>query len=172
MQQLKKTFPDLFIVIPSVAAIAKNVEEDFAGFDVPHRIIIGQYERYAAFQSSEFALAASGTVSLELTACGTPHIIAYKFGYVINKILKHYAGTKYANLINNLADRFVIPEFVLENCREKLITPAVLDLMLNREKAKEQIDEAKKYLLKLKPDDATPSTKAAETVWEEMGYTD
>ncbi|MDR1172158.1 MAG: lipid-A-disaccharide synthase [Bacteroidales bacterium] len=167
--QLKKTFPDLYVVIPSVAAISREVEAAFADLEVPHRIIMGQYERYAAFQASMFALAASGTVSLELTAFGIPHVIAYRFGYVTNKILKHFAGTKYANLINILADKFVIPEFVLENCREPLITPKVLDLMQQSDKAKAQMDEAQQYLLKLKPGDMTPSQKAAETVWSVIG---
>ena len=165
LRQLKKAFPDLYLVIPSVAAISDKVKTAFADLDVPHQVILGQYERYAAFQASVFALAASGTVSLELTACGTPHVITYKFGYVTNKILKHFAGTKYANLINILADKFVIPEFVLENCRETLITPNILDLMQHPAKTKAQIDEARQHLLKLKPDDVLPSEKAAEVVW-------
>jgi lipid-A-disaccharide synthase len=165
LRELKESFPDLYIVIPSVAAISQEVEAAFADLEVPHRIVLGQYERYAAFQSSVFALAASGTVSLELTACGTPHVIAYKFSNITNMLVKHYAGTKYANLINNLADNFVIPEFVLENCDEILITPVVLDMMKHPAKGKKQIDEAQKYLLKLKPGDAMPSENAAETVW-------
>jgi len=167
LRQLQKTFPDLYLVIPSVAAISRDVEAAFADLEIPHQIILGQYERYAAFQSSVFALVASGTVSLELTACETPHVITYKFGYITNKILKHFAGTKYANLINILADKFVIPEFVLENCREPLITPAILDFMQNPDKSKSQVSQAQQYLHKLKPDDATtPSEKAAETVLE------
>ena len=169
LRQLKKTFPDLFLVIPSVAAISHDIKTAFADLEVPHRIVIGQNDRYAAFQSSVFALAASGTVSLELTACGTPHVITYKFGYITNKMLKRFAGTKYANLINILADRFVIPEFVLENCRESLITPAIIDLMQHPAKAKAQVDEAQQYLLKLKPDGhLLPSEKAAETVLAAM----
>ncbi len=164
LRQLVKDFPDLFLVIPSVAAIAADVEAGFADLEVPHKVILGQPERYSAFQSSVFALAASGTVSLELTACGVPHVITYKFGYVTNKVLKHFAGTKYANLINILADKFVIPEFVLENCRETLITPVVLDLMQHPEKAQAQLDEARQYLQQLKPIDAMPSEKAASVV--------
>ncbi len=165
LRQLKKTFPELYLVIPSVAAISKEIEVAFADLEIPHRVILGQYERYASFQASTFALAASGTVSLELTAFGTPHVITYKFGFITNKILKHFAGTKYANLINILADKFIIPEFVLENCREALITPKVLDLMQHSEKAKSQMDEARKYLLELKPGKAMPSENAAEVVW-------
>ena len=162
--QLKKKYPNLFIVIPSVAAIAGKVEAAFAGFEVPHRVVIGQNERYTAFRSSVFAPAASGTVSLELTACGTPHVIAYSFGYITNRAIKPFSGTKYANLLNILADKYIIPEFILENCRESLITSAVLDLMQDSEKAKTQVDEGKQILLKLKPDNTMPSQKAAETV--------
>ena len=168
LRKLKKTFPDLFIVIPSVAAISEKVDLAFAGFEVPHRIIIGQNERYAAFRASVFALAASGTVSLELTACGTPHVIAYTFGFVTNRAIKPFSGTKYANLLNIFANKFVIPEFVLANCRESLITPVVLELMQNPDKAKAQVDEASQYLLKFKPNSTMPSEKAAETVLEEM----
>ncbi len=164
LREIVKVYPDLFLVIPSVEAISDKVKAAFADLEIPHCIVLGQYERYNAFQASTFALAASGTVSLELTAFGTPHVITYKFGFVTNKILKHFAGTKYANLINILADKFIIPEFVLENCREGLITPKVLELMQHPDKAKAQMDEAQKYLLKLKPDDAMPSEKAASVV--------
>ena len=164
LRQVAEVYPDLFLVIPSVEAISGKVEAAFSDLDIPHRIVLGQFERYSAFQASLFALAASGTVSLELTACGTPHVITYKFGFITNKILKHFAGTKYANLINILADRFIIPEFVLENCREGLITPRMLDLMQNPAAAKDQMDEALQYLLKLKPNGMMPSEKAASAV--------
>jgi lipid-A-disaccharide synthase len=169
ISKLVKVYPDLFLVIPSVAAIADKVNTAFADSEAPYCIVLGQFERYSAFQASSFALAASGTVSLELTACGTPHIIAYRFGYVTNKILKHFAGTKYANLINILADKFIIPEFVLENCREDLITPTALELMKNRDKATAQVEEAFKYFIKLKPTDAMPSEKAACVVLSHIG---
>jgi len=169
LTQLKKTFPDLFLVIPSVAAISHKVEAAFADLGVPYRVITGQYERYAAFRSSVFALAASGTVSLELAACGTPHVITYKFSYIANKTLMFFSGTRYANLINILANKVVIPEFILDNCHESLITPTILDLMQNPDKAKNQVAEAQQYFLKFKPADGiSPSEKAAETVINEI----
>ncbi|MDR2037675.1 MAG: lipid-A-disaccharide synthase [Bacteroidales bacterium] len=162
--KLHREYPDLFLVIPSVEAMAEEIKTSFSDLQVPHRVVLGQYERYSAFQASIFALAASGTVSLELAACGTPHIIAYRFNYLSNKMIKHLATTKYANLINILADRFIIPEFVLENCHENLITPVALELMQSQEKAKKQVEEAQQYLLKLKPGDLMPSEKAASVV--------
>ncbi|MDR1865216.1 MAG: lipid-A-disaccharide synthase [Bacteroidales bacterium] len=164
IRQLAAHFPDLFLLLPTVEAIAGEVETAFAGLGLPCRVITGQYERYSAFKASRFALAASGTVSLELAACGVPHVIAYKFNFLTNKIIKHLAITPYANLINILAGRFVIPEFVLENCTYKLIAPAVLELLQHPDRAQAQADEAGKYMLKLKPENATPSGKAAEVV--------
>lgn len=164
VDRLKKIFPHLIIVIPSVTAVSAEVKTLFACSKVPHHIVLGQAERYDAFRASSFAIAASGTVSLELAACKTPHIIVYRFGYATNKILKKFAGTRYANLINILADKFIIPEFVLENCRAELITPAIIDLMKNADKATAQVNEAFNYLMKLKPHGVMPSEKAADAV--------
>jgi lipid-A-disaccharide synthase len=63
ISKLVKVYPDLFLVIPSVAAIADKVNAAFADSGVPYCITLGQFERYSAFQASSFALAASGTVS-------------------------------------------------------------------------------------------------------------
>lgn len=163
--EVKKTYPGLYLLIPSVAAISENVKDAFADLDIPHRVILGQYERYAAFQSSVFALAASGTVSLELIACGTPHVIAYKFGFITNRIAGYFSRTQFVNLINILANKWIIPELILDNCDEILITPIVLDLMCHPDKAKAQVEEAQQYFMKLKTyGNVMPSEKAAETV--------
>ena len=168
ISRLKEHYPDLFLIIPSVIAIADEIRCAFAGIDIPHCIITGQQERYNAFRVSAFALAASGTVTLELTACGTPHVIAYTFSAITNQIIKHLATTNYANLINILAGKPIIPEFVLENCRDDLITAKVLELMQNPATAQIQAKEAKQYFSLLKPENMTPSEKAASIVWEMM----
>jgi lipid-A-disaccharide synthase len=162
--RLYEHYPDLYLLIPTVAAMTGEINAAFAGLQAPYQIVVGQYERYNAFKASVFAVAASGTVSLELAACGTPHVIAYTFNRLTNKIAKYLATTPYANLLNILGNRLVIPEFVLENCLEKRITPVVLDLMQHPEKAKEQTKETRQLLQQLKPADAMPSEKAAAVV--------
>jgi lipid-A-disaccharide synthase len=164
IRQLSVHFPALYLVIPTVSAMGNEVKAAFADIGLPHSIIYGQHERYDAFRASDFALAASGTVSLELTACGTPHLIAYTFNRFTNFMLTRMATIRFANLINLLADRFVIPEYVLNNCLETNITPAMLDLMQHPEKAKAIATEALQYLQQLKPADAMPSEKAAAVV--------
>jgi lipid-A-disaccharide synthase len=142
----------------------EEISGHFKNIGTPYQLITGQKARYEAFCMSEFALAASGTVSLELAACCTPHIIAYTFSPITNTTVEFLAITKYANLINILADRFIIPEFVLRNCKADLIVPEVLSFMQNKEKCQMQVEQAKEQLVKLKPADKLPSEKAAEVV--------
>ena len=164
VKRLHKEIPNLFLLIPSVETMKDEINEHFRHIGIPYKLITGQKSRYEAFKVSEFALAASGTVSLELTACGTPHLIAYKFSAITNRLAKLLVKVKFANLINILADRLIIPEFVLRNCNADLIVPEVLSFFQDEEKGKRQMMQAKEQLAKLKPADKLPSEKAAEVV--------
>lgn len=170
IKKLDKEIPNLFLLIPSVENMKEEIDGYFKNIGIPYRLITGQKARYEAFCMSEFALAASGTVSLELTACGTPHVIAYKFNPITNAVVEFLAITKYANLINILADRFIIPEFVLRNCKAGLIVPEVLSFLQNKEKCELQVEQAKEQLVKLKPADKLPSEKAAEVVMKFLPF--
>ncbi|MDR3329397.1 MAG: lipid-A-disaccharide synthase [Prevotellaceae bacterium] len=161
-------FPDLFVVVPSVAAIAPEMQRAFADMPTPHCIIVGQRERYNAFRASSFAIAASGTVTLELATCGVPHVIAYTFNPLTNRVADLLVKTKYANLINIMASEFVIPEFTLSRCRADLIYPAALALMQQPEAAQAQVAAAQRYFAQLKPEGMMPSDKAASVVLEAM----
>jgi lipid-A-disaccharide synthase len=164
LERLQAAMPNLYVLIPSVAAMQEEVARAFVSVALPHRVVVGQAERYAAFGAAEFALAASGTVSLELTACGTSHLIAYKFNYLTNQLIARLATTRYANLINILADKPVIPEFVLQYCRADRIAPVALALMQDAPRRAAQVVEAQTYLNRLKPPGQTPSAAAAETI--------
>ncbi len=168
VKRLDKEIPNLFLLIPSVENMKEEIDGYFKNIGIPYRLITGQKARYEAFCMSEFALAASGTVSLELTACGTPHIIAYTFNPITNAVVEFLAITKYANLINILADRFVIPEFVLRNCKAGLIVPEALSFLQDKEKCQTQMEQAKEQLAKLKPADKLPSEKAAAVVIDSL----
>ncbi|MCL2739306.1 MAG: lipid-A-disaccharide synthase [Bacteroidales bacterium] len=164
--RLQAQIPNLFVAIPTVDATAGEVAQAFANMPTPHCIIRGQQNRYLAFRACRFAIAASGTVTLELTAFAAPHIIAYRFSRLTNRMVKFFVTAKYANLINILADHPVIPEFVLDNCQAGLIYAKALELMQDSGQAQEQVRQAKQYFTQLKPRDLMPSDKAASVVLE------
>ncbi len=166
---LNKKFPDLCIVFPTVNTVAKKISNAFFDVKNPNKIIYGQQERYNAFRASSVAIAASGTVSLELAIAGTPHVIAYTFNKCSNALVKKWIKIKYANLINLMADKEIIPEFVLEKCDAKLIADEVEKLLLDKEKAQMQVKEAQEALKKFKANNRLPSDNAAQVVMEVLG---
>ncbi|MDR1593893.1 MAG: lipid-A-disaccharide synthase [Prevotellaceae bacterium] len=160
---------NLFVVIPTVETVIAEVNKAFKNSAVPCRIITGRNERYAAFKQSIAAIAASGTVSLELASCKTPHIIAYTFNPLTNFLADIFVDVKYANLINMLCDKEIIPEFTLDKCRADLIANKILELT-DSETARKMIAETTAGLQKLRLPDILPSEKAAEIVIEELTH--
>ena len=72
-------------------------------------------------QKSIFAVAKSGTVSLEISNAKIPSIILYKMGFINFLIVKSLVKTKYANIINFAANEEIIPELLQSNCNPKNI---------------------------------------------------
>lgn len=84
--------------------------------ELPIKMIMDPSEKYSAIASSRLALAASGTVTLELGLLGIPMIVGYKTHPVTAFILKHLVHTPYASLVNILLDQDLVPEYLQEKC--------------------------------------------------------
>jgi lipid-A-disaccharide synthase len=162
---LSTKIENLFVVIPTVETVVDEVKKAFENKDLPCRIITGRNERYAAFKQSIVAIAASGTVSLELASCKTPHIVAYKFSPLTNFLADIFVKVKYANLINLLCDKEIIPEFMLNKCCADLIANKIFELT-DKKVAEMMIRETDEGLQKLRLPNILPSEKAAEIVLE------
>ncbi len=167
LETIKAAYGDFYVVIPTVPGVEQRVRKAFASTDFPVRVVTGPEDRYCAFSVSSFALAKSGTVSLELAALGVPHLIAYKFNALSNLAARLLVKIRFANLINLMADREIIPEFVLHNCRAELIAPCALELLGSPKRAEEQVSEAREILQRLRLPEMMPSQRAAEIVREE-----
>ncbi len=160
-------YPNIHLVIPTVEAISDEVKAHFDRVQTPHTLVHGQQARYSAFTASKLAVAASGTVSLELTACGTPHLIAYTFSKLTNLVANLLVKIRFANLINILAEKEIIPEFTTNDCRADLIAAKMLEMWESDSLRQQQRVAARHELEKLKPHDLMPSEAAAKVVAEE-----
>ncbi|MDR0558769.1 MAG: lipid-A-disaccharide synthase [Prevotellaceae bacterium] len=155
-----------FFVVPTVETVAKTVEKIFKSEKIPCCTVTGRSERYATFKLSKAAIAASGTVSLELVRCKTPHIVAYRFSSITNFLADILIKVKYANLINILCSSEIIPEFMLKRCRPDLIASKIL-YFRDKTVADSQIKQSEEGLQKLYPSAGIlPSERAAEIVIE------
>ncbi len=157
----KLTGQDLFFVVPMVENLAGCISTE------PNlRVVTGAEDRYNAFKTSVLALSKSGTVSLELAAVGVPHLIAYTFNPFTNWVADRVVKVPFANLINLLADREIVPEFTLDKCRADLIGACAEELLSHPDAAQKQVAEAQAILKRLRLPAIMPSDRAAQIVIE------
>lgn len=132
---LQSYIPQLFVVIPTVATVADKIKKELADWPVPHVIVMGEKERYDAFAASNVALAASGTVSVELAMAGVPHLIAYKVSPLTGMIARKLLKIRFVNLLNLMVDKEVIPELLQEDCTVDNVVETLRQLLEHPEQA-------------------------------------
>jgi lipid-A-disaccharide synthase len=126
--------PGVRVVVPAAGPVAGMVREAVAGWPGAPVVIAPDADRdgaekRAAFRAADVALAASGTVSLELAASGTPMVIAYDMAWLSRQIIGRMLRVDTVTLVNLVSDTQAVPEFLGERCRAELIAPAVLELL-------------------------------------------
>ena len=157
----------LYVVIPTVNTVADLVRENTRDWPVPV-IVTEAAELHDAFAASTAAMAASGTVSLELAVAGVPHVVAYKVNPLSAMVFRWLTRTRYVNLVNILLDRPVVPELLQGDCVPDRLAAAVSLLMLSD--AEGQRSAFKEALAKLSPPNGPPSRLAARTVLAQIKH--
>ncbi len=99
---------------------------------------------------SIFAVAKSGTVSLEICNAKVPSIINYKINMINYLILKFLVKIKFANIINIINNKEIIPELLQDECNAKEIYNSVNYLLSHNDLLKSQLDNIDKTLKKIK----------------------
>ncbi len=180
---LKKEIPDLKVIIPTIPAMEILVRSEVQNYPIDIQIVVGDDERKGVFQKASAALAASGTVALQLSAARLPFIIAYKMSKVNEVIARILIKTPWACMVNillaiqKLGPNFVltrqaknlvpipwIPEFIQEECTPKKLAPALLTLLNNKKVRVSQIAAMEEAISLLK----APSHATAKAVLEEI----
>ena len=113
-------------LLPTVSRQEALVREIARGLPVKTEITVSPEEKWAAFASADAALAASGTVLLELALCGIPAVSAYKADWLITMMSKRIKVWS-AALPNLIADYPVIPEYLND-----VVRPGSLSRWLER----------------------------------------
>ena len=109
---------------------------------------------------SIFAVAKSGTVSLEICQAKVPSIIIYKMNFLNYLIVKMLVKVKYANIINIINNEEVIPELIQNECNPKEIFNSVVYLLKNPELIKKQMNICQKTLSDIRNNGLSSSNAA------------
>ena len=96
--------------------------------------------------NSAFAVSKSGTVSLQISSLNVPSIIIYKLSFINFMIFKMLVNVKFANIINIINNREVIPELLQNECNADEIYKSVIYLLKNPELIKKQLFDCSKTL--------------------------
>ncbi|MFI4989064.1 MAG: lipid-A-disaccharide synthase, partial [Alphaproteobacteria bacterium] len=165
LARLKEQFPGLHAVVATVGSVDDAVAATAAKWPVPTVVVRGVADKYHAFAAATAALAASGTVSLELALARCPMVIAYKANPLTVWIVRHFMiKIRYVTVGNLLLDRALIPELLQENCRPDRLADAIAMLLRDPEARRVQIEGALAGLKQLGLEGPPPSARAARTI--------
>ena len=112
--------------------------------------------------NSVFAVVKSGTVSLEVCNAKVPSIVIYKMNFINFFIVKFLVKTKFANIINIINQKEIIPELIQKECNSNEIFRSVVYFLKNPELMKKQIFDINNTLNEIKSN--TSSSSEASSV--------
>lgn len=117
-----------------------------------------------AFAAADVALAASGTVSLELAATATPMVIAYDMNWFSWQILSRMVKLETVTLVNLVSQRLAVPEFLGPNCKPAPIAKALTALLDDPEEREDQLKAMEETMTALGRGAEPPGLRAARAV--------
>lgn len=155
-------------ILPVVESVRGLVEEGLAGWTVKPHLVSGEADKFAAFRLARAALAASGTVTLELGLAGTPMIVAYKVDPVASR-LRFLLKVHSVVLANLVLGENAFPEYLQEDCTSEHLANALEPLLGDSPQRVMQIAALARIPRQLLLEEGTPSERAAEIVMRLTG---
>ena len=156
--------PGLRVLLPAVPHLADDIRRRAASWPVAPRILASEAEKYAAFRSAHAALAASGTVTLELGLAQVPTVVAYRVDWLARR-LKRFLKVPSIVLTNLVLGDNVVPEFLDEAGSPDVLARETLALLEEGAARTRQLDALDRLLERMRlPDGERPSDAAAATV--------
>ena len=123
----------------------------FSGITLPEQkdVLIENDDIYAAISYAKAAITASGTASLECAVLDTPEVVCYKLSYISGLILKQLNKTPFISMVNLIANRKIVTEFVQSGVKVKNIVSEITPLLSNTKQRKDMLlgfDEVRRSL--------------------------
>ena len=162
VKRLASRYPELVVVSPTVRALMAPIQEITASWSVPAIVVDSQEQKYDAMAASNAALAASGTVSLELAMARVPSIVTYRLPWLTYFVVKWISLIRFVTLINIILDREVVPELLQRNCAPEQLCEAVTQLLETG--GMEQVTASRDALVRIGMGGERPSIRAARAL--------
>ena len=151
IKMMNEKYKDVFYVFHSTSEFNKLIQDRLIKQGFKNCGSISDEKiKSEVLKSSTFAVAKSGTISLEICNAKVPSIIVYKMNSINFLILKMLVKVKYANIINIAANEEIIPELLQSNCNPKNIFKKVDNYFDNNLSMQNQIDKFQEIIKNFK----------------------
>jgi lipid-A-disaccharide synthase len=172
MAAVRERIGEVEIVLPTVPHLVDEVMQATRAWPAMPRIVVESGQKWAAFRQARAALAASGTVTLELALAGVPMVGAYKVS-LVEEQLKYLIKVPSILLPNLILGERAIPEFLQRECTPATLGAALADIVRDSPARDAQLSALSRLdrLMSL-PDGGAPSAHAAAAVLETIAARD
>jgi lipid-A-disaccharide synthase len=156
----------LELILPTVPHLLGKVRAGVTSWAVQPRIVVEPADKWAAFRSARAALAASGTVTLELALAGIPTVGAYRVPLIEEIVIRLMRSPELSTvLLANLAlGENVLPEFLQRECTAEKLADALVPLVFDSPERRQQIEAFRRLDSIMAIGTAAPSNQAAATI--------
>lgn len=165
VNRLAARIDKLHVVSATVPHVADQVRQALSGLEAPLSLVPGG-QKADAFAALNAALAASGTVTLELSLAAVPCVAGYRMNPLTMAIIRRLAKAKAISLTNLILEKAVIPEFIQARCSPDYLVPAVEEILTNDPARERQIQAASEVAEALGARGRPPAERAARVVIE------
>lgn len=159
-------FGPLELVLPTIGDRLEQVRAGIRAWQNKPRIVVDPADKWAAFRSARAALAASGTVTLELAIAGIPSAAAYRVSLIeelVARLMGLHRRLSTVILANLVIGEKVIPEFLQRECTADKLADALVPLLSDSQERARQVEAFGRVDALMKVE-STPSSRAAALV--------
>jgi len=162
--RLADRHPALRAAVPTLSGLEGPVRSLVADWPLPATVVIGESAKYDAFAAADAALAASGTVALELALAGMPAVIGYRVAPATALLARMLLRIRHVSLVNILEDAPVVPELLQGRCTPERLSAELARLLEDPDARTAQRAVIDRVAARLGRDGPPPSRRAAEVV--------
>jgi len=150
---MNEKYNDIFYIFHSTSEYGQLIHKLLANEGFKNcEVISDEKIKSHLLKQSMFAVAKSGTISLEICNAKIPSIIIYKMNSINFFIVRMLVKVKFANIINITADEEIIPELLQSKCNSKNIFNTVDELLKDQQTLEKQINKTREIISSFKTD--------------------
>ena len=164
IELMNKTHDDFIYIFHATKDLNHLIKSYFKSKNIKNYEIISDDKiKSHTLKKSVFAIAKSGTVSLEICKSKIPSIIIYKMNFLNYLIVRSLVKVKFANIINIAAQKEIIPELLQSKCNPKNLFKVVNSFIIDPKKIKDQVEKTQLILNGFKTN-TSPSVLASNAL--------